>query len=304
MSHRLPVIPWVQSRLSCSERQSFGWLQAVQGHNALGSAISAPRSIDPKQNICFVSLPAEETRREGGCVRAAQVGWAAPGSGFAAAEPHAAPNHHRNGGGDAKPLWGQSCCISAFPRFHTGAEAPWGQSTDRFPADADDDTGRGGGWCEDYKPRQLPRSALPLPLLSAAPRRRRAAHAWPRHELRSGAMMGMGGWGWEDGGGLRCVIRGGGSAGEAPRSGGTQGLHAVLFLALAVCTDPRARLSPASHISAPLCSLLLFFASVPRSPALPPAARPHPGCWPLYAVRGDAAGHGALLSSGCEQAGR
>lgn len=142
--------------------------------------------------------------------------------------------------------WGRGCRApigAELLHFHTGAEALWGRA--RIASLADlmmmMMIRGGGGWCEDYKPRQLPRSALPLPLLSAAPRRQRAAHAWPRHELRSGAMMG-GGWGWEDGG-LQCVIRGGGSAGEASRSRSTQGLHTVFFLAVAVCTEPRARLS-------------------------------------------------------------
>lgn len=65
-----------------------------------------------------------------------------------------------------------------------------------------------GGWCGDYKPRQLPRSALPLPLLGAAPRRQRTAHAWPRHELRSGAMLGGGARGWRWGGAAMRAPRG------------------------------------------------------------------------------------------------
>lgn len=118
MSHRLPVIPWVQSRLSCSERQSFGWLQAVQGHNALGSAISAPRSIDPKQNICFVSLPAEETRREGGCV---QLRWA--GLLLAAVllqlNPMQPPTITEMGEGMQSPYGGRA---AAFPHFHVSTQ--------------------------------------------------------------------------------------------------------------------------------------------------------------------------------------
>lgn len=69
-----------------------------------------------------------------------------------------------------------------------------------------------------------------------------------------------------------------------------------------------------SFIPAPPLRFALFSFPLlpsPRPPALPTAARPHPASRPLLsrpcgaaAVRGDAAGRGALLSFGCAQEGR
>lgn len=119
-----------------------------------------------------------------------------------------------------------------------------------------------GGWCGDYKPRQLPRSALPLPLLGAAPRRQRTAHAWPRHELRSGAMLGGGGTrGWRWGGGCNACSEGM-AALVKPRC--CAGSHPAFVPAVAVCTEPGALLSP--HLRSALLSspFLCFPLPVPQ----------------------------------------
>lgn len=128
----------------------------------------------------------------------------------------------------------------------------------------------------------------------------------PAMSSGQGRCWGGGDAGMEVGGGLQCVLRGDGSAGEAPLLRGV-----ASRVCPRCCCLHRAR---GSFIPAPPLRFALFSFPLlpsPRPPALPTAARPHPASRPLLsrpcgaaAVRGDAAGRGALLSFGCAQEGR